>query len=264
MLRGTTQSTTTISMDAFLSGTFSTPFTSPWQDILRFVENIPHVALYVRNHERRLIYCNSVLAIVCGKKPNDILGMREDEVFSADLLRRLRVAEDRLDARNEAGTAEIYWPNRQGVPVRSMVQRIVVKNSAYLTTTLLLLAPLESSGEGSPIAETRMEKVIERLRRDLGRFPPLAELAEVFNVSTRQFQRQFSELTGMSPRMYWIRLRIQEAITLLVRGESIGSASTRAGYASQSNFSIQFRKEMGMTPTQYVKLYRQGRLRGER
>jgi AraC-like DNA-binding protein len=73
-------------------------------------------------------------------------------------------------------------------------------------------------------------------------------------MSTRQLQRSFHEVFAFSPRTYWMKCRIRAASEALRAGhEPIIAISQRLGFCDQSNFTQQFRRHTGLTPSAYVK-----------
>lgn len=66
------------------------------------------------------------------------------------------------------------------------------------------------------------------------------------------FSTAFQEQTGLSFCTYLNRLKVNYAKSLLVRtDEKIGSVAAASGFTSQVNFLKVFKKETGLTPTQY-------------
>ena len=66
------------------------------------------------------------------------------------------------------------------------------------------------------------------------------------------FRKRFKAELGISPHRYRIRRRLDAACALLIRPElSIGEIAERLGYASQYEFSAQFKRYMGCPPSGY-------------
>lgn len=84
----------------------------------------------------------------------------------------------------------------------------------------------------------------------------LNNIAEYVNLSPSYLHSIFSENEGVTPHRYLIRKRIDEAKILLLTENSIplSDIAIRCGYASQSYFNYIFKKETGLTPTEYRKI----------
>lgn len=82
----------------------------------------------------------------------------------------------------------------------------------------------------------------------------IAELAKRCGISDVYFRRLFHDSTGVNPREYIIRLRIQYAERLLKNGElSVAEVAASCGYVEVSSFSREFTKRMGISPSDYKK-----------
>jgi AraC-like DNA-binding protein len=83
----------------------------------------------------------------------------------------------------------------------------------------------------------------------------MARAAEIAGMSQSAFSRFFKRNTGNNFIDYVRKIRIGRACKLLSENEvSVTNACFEVGYANISNFNRQFRKERGITPSQYKKL----------
>jgi len=81
---------------------------------------------------------------------------------------------------------------------------------------------------------------------------PMAELSELTDCSTRQLQRDFEEVLGVSPRQYGASVRAMNARHTLRSAPSITDAIYDAGYGSVRAFYEKATKQLGMTPTDFA------------
>lgn len=82
----------------------------------------------------------------------------------------------------------------------------------------------------------------------------LSDIAASANLSSIYFHNLFTAATGISPRLYLTRLRINESKKLLWNSHiPISEIAERCGFGGQQYFSRVFKKETGMTPGQYRK-----------
>ena len=81
----------------------------------------------------------------------------------------------------------------------------------------------------------------------------LDELAERLEVSKAHLIRTFTKKTGISPGRYITHLRVDYA-KLLLRGEdpSIAYVAEAVGFANANYFAKAFRRETGMSPSEYM------------
>ncbi len=85
----------------------------------------------------------------------------------------------------------------------------------------------------------------------------MPELARSLGVAYSYFRREFRARTGLSPRQYLLRLRMQRAQRLLgASDESLKHVADRLGFSSAFHLSSAFKAEFGMAPS----LWRRRRL----
>ena len=81
----------------------------------------------------------------------------------------------------------------------------------------------------------------------------IQKIAEQSFISEVYFRKLFKEEYGISPQKYIINLRIQHALGLLWSGYySLKEIAYMSGYNDYKYFSVEFKKAMGSSPSQYV------------
>ena len=80
----------------------------------------------------------------------------------------------------------------------------------------------------------------------------ITDLAKVNALSTRQFERRFKELAGLSPKLYSRVVRFQSATQHKPTGvRDLTEIAYACGYYDQSHFINDFRQFSGYTPKEY-------------
>lgn len=77
------------------------------------------------------------------------------------------------------------------------------------------------------------------------------DIAASVGVSPDYLTRQFHKVTGITPQEYLRRFRFARAMELLQAGLPVGEVAARVGFSNLCHFSREFKKEMGVTPSQY-------------
>ncbi len=86
----------------------------------------------------------------------------------------------------------------------------------------------------------------------------LDDIAKHSNLSPIYFHNLFTVATGKTPHQFLTEYRIENAKKMLWNTECILSdIATNCGYSSQQHFSTIFKKETGLTPNEYRKMFQQ-------
>ncbi|GAA3951052.1 GlxA family transcriptional regulator [Allohahella marinimesophila] len=80
----------------------------------------------------------------------------------------------------------------------------------------------------------------------------VTSLAALVNLSERTFKRRFKQATGLPPRSYLQKVRIDSARRLLERSrENVDQIALSVGYSESASFNRLFKREVGMSPGHY-------------
>jgi AraC-like DNA-binding protein len=81
-------------------------------------------------------------------------------------------------------------------------------------------------------------------------------LAAISNMSLSAFERQFRAAFHLTPQRFLRKLRLRIASRALMdTDESLGDIALNCGFADQSHFSREFRRQFGRTPRDYREHY---------
>src|SRR5580704_4118389 len=105
------------------------------------------------------------------------------------------------------------------------------------------------------LSSRRLKLVVEYIEDTLGQPIKLRELAALAGISARHFERAFRQSTGFSPHAYVTERRLHWARDLLINQPelAIEQIALRLGFSSSSHFSSAFRRQTGLTPTDFRK-----------
>ena len=98
----------------------------------------------------------------------------------------------------------------------------------------------------------RIRRVTDYIRANLNADLTIGELAAQAGLSNFHFARVFRRETGETPHQYVTRLRLEEAARLLrSTDQTVQQISIAVGYENASHFSVQFKRDYGVTPLAY-------------
>ena len=95
----------------------------------------------------------------------------------------------------------------------------------------------------------QISRVLNRMHTDFARSYDMTQLAREVGMSVSAFHARFKAVTESSPLQYLKSVRLHKALLLMVHeGVSAGTAATRVGYESSSQFSREFKERFGDGP----------------
>ena len=96
----------------------------------------------------------------------------------------------------------------------------------------------------------RIGRVVAWIRQHFDQPMRIDDMAELAHMSASSLHGQFKSLTSMSPLQFQKTLRLQEARRLMLStGMDVGLACQRVGYVSPSQFSREYTRHFGNTPS---------------
>ncbi|MGL6244557.1 AraC family transcriptional regulator [Pseudomonas sp.] len=99
----------------------------------------------------------------------------------------------------------------------------------------------------------RISLALRKIHACLGERLDVEQLASEANMSVPTFHAHFKAITHASPMQYLKSTRLHQARLLMVRnGCSVAMAASDVGYESGSQFSREFKRLFGRTPTEEV------------
>ena len=80
----------------------------------------------------------------------------------------------------------------------------------------------------------------------------IRRLAEIAGTSYDHFRRCFKAETGLSPKQYWLNLRVQQACNLLINpNRTVKDVAAMTGFDDPYYFSRLFKTKVGLSPKHY-------------
>lgn len=98
----------------------------------------------------------------------------------------------------------------------------------------------------------RMNKVYQFILDNFAKSPSLEEVSEIAHMSTTAFCRYFKSHTNKTYTQFLNEIKVGNACKLLLETDlSISQICFESGYNTFTHFNNQFKKVMGLTPSQY-------------
>lgn len=101
--------------------------------------------------------------------------------------------------------------------------------------------------------DDQMEKAVKFIHEHYEKSILIQNIANELGVERRRFAYLFERYTGLSPLNYLTEVRMRHAKELLRNGCSVMEAAEKVGYSDSFYFSRVFKKQTGLSPTQFKK-----------
>ena len=102
--------------------------------------------------------------------------------------------------------------------------------------------------------KTRVEKIIIYLEENIDQNLTLDQICSNTMIGKSLIQKIFKEETGWSVMEYYYRIKINRAKLLIQKGDlNFSGIAENLGYSTIHYFSRQFKKIVGMNPSEYAK-----------
>jgi AraC-like DNA-binding protein len=105
------------------------------------------------------------------------------------------------------------------------------------------------AGNGPPLLDLRVARVVEWLGRNPADLTPLERLVRPDGLSVSHFLHLFSDEIGVPFRRFRIWNRLRAASGMALRGTNLTDAAISAGFSDSAHFSRLHRETFGVTPS---------------
>lgn len=101
-----------------------------------------------------------------------------------------------------------------------------------------------------------IEPLLDRIKEEIDRWWTVEEMAEFCGLSKDQFRRVFKKHTGMLPKLYLDRLKLQKAAELLISSDAkVAEIALQLDYQDCYHFSRRFKNIIGFSPRRYRQVF---------
>jgi AraC-like DNA-binding protein len=241
------------------------PHSPPSSHFAELLDFLPDVIAWVKDRQGRYLWVNRAFVLQYslqrppGAEPatvESVIGKTDYDMSAAFLADQYRHDDEqvlaghrvvnRLERLDVSG--ETVWNITDKVPVLDAKGTIVgtagISRPAGATNSL----DATSAGFGPALAHMQAHFHHEITNQDL---------ASISNMSLRAFERRFRAAFHLTPQRFLRKLRLRIASRALVHSDgSLSDIALSSGFADQSHFSREFRRQFGRTPRAYREHYR--------
>ncbi|WP_342120025.1 helix-turn-helix transcriptional regulator [Pseudoduganella sp. OTU4001] len=221
---------------------------------------LPDVVFFIKDRQGRYVVVNQTLARRCGMKDKaGLLGKTANEVFAAPLGQRFQAQDQAVldeGALIEDQLELHLYPNRD--PGWCLTQKHPLRDAHGAIIGLAGVSRDLAMADHKNPAYHKVADAVRLIHEKYGEPLTLPQLARTAHMSVAQIERYFERIFHLTPRQMIIKTRLEAASRMLAGSGSVADIAQACGYADHSAFTRQFRATVGVTPSEYRALLRDG------
>lgn len=168
-------------------------------------------------------------------------GMESDAADA--LLKRLTDSATPRVETASAGAADAFRQIMQSTGPETPLEKAILR---HRLVSILLETGLCQQGVGEP--SRLAHELAKRLALDPGNIPRAEEMANFAGLSVSAFYRRFGKETGMTPKDFAMRWKVNEALKRLRAGGRVTDIAHSLGFSSSQYFASVVKRHSGHTP----------------
>jgi len=228
---------------------------------------LPDVLAWVKDRQGRYLWVNRAFLVQYsldhqsgqeGGALASVLGKTDYDLSPAFLADQFRLDDEQVLAGHRIVNRLERLGDSQGATVWNITDKIPVidaKGAIVGTAGITRAAGPASSLEATTPG---FGPALDYMRAHFQREITNERLASISNMSLRAFERGFRAAFHLTPQKFLRKLRLRLASRALVYTDaSLSEIAFTCGFADQSHFSREFRRQFGRTPREYREHYRQ-------
>jgi AraC-like DNA-binding protein len=236
---------------------------SPFAELLDF---LPDVLAWVKDREGRYLWVNRAFLIQYSLGHPDgqpfgavenILGKTDYDLSPAFLADQFRHDDEQVLAGHRIVNRLERVEESQGSTVWSVTDKIPVIDASGAIIGTAGMTRAAGPGSNLEAVGHRFGPALAHMRAHFHHEISNRHLASISNMSLRAFERQFLAAFHVTPQRFLRKLRLRLASrALMYTDESLAGIASQCGFADQSHFSREFRRQFGRTPREYREHYK--------
>ncbi len=228
------------------------------RDFIRLFDHLDQLSFFLKNSKLEIVSANRNFYSRLGfTEEHQIVGKNDYELFPIPLARKFR-RDDQLVLKTGQEMPRMIelFLNRHGIPDWFITNKMPVHNLTGIAVGVMGTVQRYDQKRGLESTDPVVANAVRLMLTNPGEITSVDTFARELGMSHRHFDRRFKEDTGLTPKQFLGRSRIQQACLILRKSDvAIGELAIELGYCDQSAFTAQFRLRMGLTPLKYRKQF---------
>ena len=220
-------------------------------------EQFSHTYIILKERDGRYVYINLALAKRLKRKPADLIGMTDYDIYDQNLAKMYR----QEDLHVLQSTREVVGELHQAVDGNGnyfwlrTVKKPVVDAQNQVVGVIGLMTDYQVIGDSIENYK-QLKKILAYINENYASSLTVADLASMMKMSPSHFQRVFKKAFAITPMQMVSQRRLREARHLLLNStKTVTEVAYLTGFFDHSHFCKKFKTELGMSPKEFRKSY---------
>lgn len=223
------------------------------------------------------VYANSIFPTNPGQRLKVLSAKNENPIFSEVKYVSIFLDKQKLQDLSKTifNKSELHFKNENNLIDHSLVEAVrdfsyesknkqsgfeFILDSIVTQISVTVLRQLQNCETSSPkqqynTSRNEIRAAIDFLWENKNTKFSLKDLCKIVNLSPYYFIRLFKDTIGQTPYEYYMGIKVDRALQYLKeRKYSVTEVSQMLGFSSHSHFTSIFKKRLGITPSEFVKL----------
>jgi AraC-like DNA-binding protein len=227
-------------------------------ELFNYVED---VLAWAKDCEGRFLWVNRAIVMLrAANRPNhdiadgyrEVLGKTDHDLCPAVLADQYQLDDDHVLAGNRIVNRIELFRHPDGTTCWHMTNKIPLFDEQGAVIGTAGVARLLKEADSQLVPGNEFGPVLAHMRDHYQSPITNDELARVAHMSVRAFERKFLRTFYLSPQKYLRKFRVRIAShTLVYTSQALSEVALSCGFADQSHFTREFRRQFGRTPREY-------------
>ncbi len=215
-------------------------------------DGVPGLLFVVKDDAGRYVSFNASLARRLGRRaPERLQGLPARSLWPADLARRYELQDEWVAAHRQPLLQQLDpILLAEGLPGWAVTHKYPLLNARGEQCGLLSLSR-DIEGLARAAVDEGLVEAVDRMTKQSASRLTVAELSQLAGLRPASFARLVRRIFGMGPMEFIVHNRVRAAALRLQGGECLAEIALACGFYDQAQFCRQFRRVMGLAPSQY-------------
>jgi AraC-like DNA-binding protein len=217
-------------------------------------DHLPGLHFFAKNRRGETMFSSESVRKLYGLRDEaDVIGLTDYDLNPPVMAKGYVADDERIYRTGEPvlRRVELWWDAR-GVPDWYQVTKLPIRSRRGAIIGIMGVLQRYEGAVHLAMPWREIDDAVRHIRERFRGPVSISDLAKLTGLSSRQLERKFHAILGISPQEFLIKTRVLAACHALRQSEaSLADIATDCGFYDQSSFTEHFRRYVGQTPREF-------------